>query len=42
VTVFDLSSNAAGVEFRGAAVVRSNVLPMLPHPAEELLLTDPS
>jgi Uma2 family endonuclease len=42
VTVFDLSSNAAGVEFRGAAVVGSNVLPMLPHPAEELLLTDPS
>jgi len=42
VTVFDLSSHAAGIEFRGAAVVRSAVLPMLPHRAEELLPTDAS
>ena len=37
VTVLDLPSHADGVEFRGAAVVRSTVLPLLAHAAEELL-----
>jgi Uma2 family endonuclease len=40
VTVFDLSSAARGIEFRGAAVVRSAVLPLLAHTADELLLPD--
>lgn len=37
VTVLDLSSRADGVELRGAAVVRSTVLPLLAQAAEELL-----
>jgi len=39
VTVLALSSHADGVEFRGTAVVRSTVLPLLAHAAEELLVT---
>ena len=37
VTVLDLPSHANGVQFRGAAVVRSAVLPLLAHAAGELL-----
>jgi Uma2 family endonuclease len=37
VTILDLSANDDGVEFRGAAVVRSAVLPLLAHAANELL-----
>ena len=40
VTVFDLSSDATGIEFRGSAIVQSNVLPVLGHAAAELLPTD--
>lgn len=37
VRILDLSANDDGVEFRGAAVVRSTVLPLLAQAAEELL-----
>jgi hypothetical protein len=37
VTVLDLTANDDGVQFRGAAVVRSTVLPLLAHAANELL-----
>jgi Uma2 family endonuclease len=40
LTILDLSSGAPGVEFRGTDVVRSLVLPMLAHAADELLLVE--